>query len=133
MRLSRKMAIRSLLTFSSTLGAISWLCFAVLHYPWIVPADGIGPWVNDAELTSAAAVSLAIISLATVGLAAGFFGRSRILLIATAILLAAWIGTSWWLYPSHHVLAYPFRCVAHVLGGVVLVFGSYLSFDSEES
>ena len=76
-----------------------WGVFALVCFPWIVPADHNPDIVRACERASAAAIGLAVVSMLTVVLAQGVFGKGRTCRCVALGLLAALGTASCFVYP----------------------------------
>jgi hypothetical protein len=99
MRLTLGEALRLTAAVLASVLAPFWGVFALVCFPWIVTADHNPDIVRACERASAAAIGLAVVSMLTVVLAQGVFGKGRTCRCVALGLLAALGAASCFVYP----------------------------------
>jgi hypothetical protein len=121
----RSLAVRTTVILLATASAIFWLLFAVAEFPLIVPADSISALVQEREQASLAGACLLVLSLLTISITAGFFGRGTFARAFAGLLVVGWLMNGLLLFPTFDVSAYPFRAAAYGLGIALVIAGGW--------
>jgi hypothetical protein len=102
-----------------------WMLFAVINFPWIVPADHSGALVSAHEGAALAGIGLAALSVVSMLWAAGVFGQTLENQRVALLLLGGLAIASIWLYPTYDGVGFAsLRLPAHVAGVVVVLLGT---------
>jgi hypothetical protein len=102
-----------------------WLLFAVINFPWIVPADHSGSLVSAHEGAALAGIGLATLSVVSMLWAAGVFGQLAVKRSFALVLLGGLATASAWLYPAYDGLGLAsLRLPMHAAGVIVVLLGA---------
>ncbi|MBA4031740.1 MAG: hypothetical protein C0478_12745 [Planctomyces sp.] len=99
-----------------------WLLFAVVNYPFIVPADSDFGLVALQERAATVGAGMALFSAVSLLWAGGVFGRAAGSWGCASILLGGLALSGFFLYPSAKVLVFSSMALTAHVAGVAVVF-----------
>lgn len=110
-----------------------WLLFAVVNYPFIVPADSDFGLVASQERAATVGAGMALLSVVSMLWAAGVFGRTAGSWGYALVLLGGLALSGFFLYPSAKVLVFSSMALTAHVAGVAVVFMGRAGLAQQDS